>query len=323
MPWILGAVALLGVFNATALGFAQQLVAQQSHVGNRQGDTVALSLGYVMSGPLVLVLQALLATQPDSPRWRIFAFYEAVAVITACGLVSAMILVRRIFGEAEQESSAGEPLLQGGVGQSEEPLLHGGGGQSEEPPPDAQQDTALHYEAVESSSGMATQGESILGLALLAAALALSVGSSSLLFPFFTFVQSSGLVGMMLPKALFWARVLADVSGRVALRFIPPPSPPLLLSLALLKAASLSMAFMYVRGTLLPAHSDIGAITYVGLQWLMSGFLNAACYTALPAAVAPLALRRAAAGLTLAFQSACLLGLAGAFIVQLCVRMHP
>jgi len=59
-------------------------------------------------------------------------------------------------------------------------------------------------------------------VAPLAASLGSSVGVTVMLFPLFTVVRSSGLLGSMLPQALFVARMLPDILGRiVARRYMP------------------------------------------------------------------------------------------------------
>lgn len=56
----------------------------------------------------------------------------------------------------------------------------------------------------------------------LAASLGSSAGGAALLFPLLTVVRSSGLLGSLLPQALFAACVLADIIGRVAARRVIP-----------------------------------------------------------------------------------------------------
>lgn len=53
-----------------------------------------------------------------------------------------------------------------------------------------------------------------------AVALFLSVGASMVVAPFFTYVPSSGSTGDLLPQALFAARTLSDIVGRL-LPFVP------------------------------------------------------------------------------------------------------
>ena len=60
-------------------------------------------------------------------------------------------------------------------------------------------------------------------VAPLAVSLGSSVGVTVMLFPLFTVVRSSGLLGCMLPQALFAARMLADILSRAAARLHRPP----------------------------------------------------------------------------------------------------
>ena len=55
-------------------------------------------------------------------------------------------------------------------------------------------------------------------VAPLAASLGSSVGVTVMLFPLFTVVRSSGLLGSMLPQALFAACMLPDILGRIIAR---------------------------------------------------------------------------------------------------------
>lgn len=69
------------------------------------------------------------------------------------------------------------------------------------------------------------------------------------LFPFFTYAPSSGLFLDALPQVLFFSRLVADIAGRSAPRFkrLSIASPRLLLAIASGLAATLPLAFVYLK----------------------------------------------------------------------------
>lgn len=80
---------------------------------------------------------------------------------------------------------------------------------------------------ITAGAGRATQPQCnasavVRAVAPLALSLSSSVGVAVMLFPLFTVVRSSGLLGAMLPQALFVARMLPDIIGRMAARHYMP-----------------------------------------------------------------------------------------------------
>jgi hypothetical protein len=88
---------------------------------------VALSLGFVCSGPLVLAVEAALRMGPNAGWLQILALYEFVAVVCACGLAAALVAQWRIW-QLEQPArrsiseagGAAEPLLADGCNYAEQ-----------------------------------------------------------------------------------------------------------------------------------------------------------------------------------------------------------
>ncbi|KAK9804063.1 hypothetical protein WJX73_000717 [Symbiochloris irregularis] len=122
-------------------------------------------------------------------------------------------------------------------------------------------------------------------------------------FPFFTYAPSSGVLGDSLPKVLFFARLFADVGGRSTprVRALALTSKYALLGLACLCLVSLPAFFTYI--TVLQWHNDYVLTGYVVLLWYAAGYLNTCAYVVGPNIVAPAHKAMANALLALASQA--------------------
>lgn len=95
-----------------------------------------------------------------------------------------------------------------------------------------------------------------------------------LIFPFFTFVNSSGLFGSSLPKVLFFTRIFAELVGRLLPRCVCfAPTSTLVCFLSAFIAFQTPLFFLYI---ILPdaMQSDVVAVLYVAILWLLFGVLN-------------------------------------------------
>lgn len=90
LPRLLAAVAALGVVSSIAFGCSFQLAGRC-----QEGATVALTLGFVSSAPLVLALEAALRLGPCCSARQAAALYEAAAAVAGSGLVAALAVARR------------------------------------------------------------------------------------------------------------------------------------------------------------------------------------------------------------------------------------
>jgi hypothetical protein len=148
-----------------------------------------------------------------------------------------------------------------------------------------------------------------------ALALALSVGTSMLAFPFFTYTHSGGALGRSLPQALFYARLAGDVGGRVLTPRLGIAGPRSLVAWSLAKTALLLPLLLALLKPWL-AGGDYGLCAAVFGYWALSGAVNTSAYVVAPQLVPQH--RRAQAGgvMALVFQAACFLGLAAAAVLQ-------
>lgn len=262
-PWLLSSVTLLGVSSSIALGSCHQLAAQQPSQA-----TVALSLGYVCSGPLLLVVEAAVQLGPECSWYQILALYEIVALLSAAGLAAQLLVQLQMHRQQHSmhstqggRHSMPPPVSSwgpwGGVGSdgsaaegsAAEPLLSveqhsamgsAGGDSSGDEGPSAHTAASQHQgqglpagvgrvpapfpitwgaDSVDAAASSADMGRAsspciegqqavrsgVYRLVLsrvwpVAGAVAVSVGTSMLLFPLFTYVPSSGWLGMMLPQ---------------------------------------------------------------------------------------------------------------------------
>jgi hypothetical protein len=169
------------------------------------------------------------------------------------------------------------------------------------PPPPA----AAAAAPPEASSEGSNEGSAAASPALAAArliwpalvAIGLQASVALALFPFFTYLPSSGLLGESLPKVLFFGRIFADLAGRTLPR-LPALRPASIWPVLALAAGHLAVAplfFLYLKSP--PRwHSDGAAVAYVAAVWCASGYINTAANMCAPRMVPP-QLKSAAAGL--------------------------
>ncbi|GFH13152.1 uncharacterized protein HaLaN_08983, partial [Haematococcus lacustris] len=144
----------------------------------------------------------------------------------------------------------------------------------------------------------------------------ISVTVTYLIFPFFTFVKSSGWLGASLPQVLFFTRIFADLAGRFAPRCkaLLVHSPALLLTMALTKVAIGVGFFFYVKA-LDRFHHDLLSVSIVVVLWSLGGYINTCANILAPHLVEDHLVSRASALLALVFQVAHFVGLALALVL--------
>ncbi|MEW5307939.1 MAG: hypothetical protein WDW36_010307 [Sanguina aurantia] len=137
-----------------------------------------------------------------------------------------------------------------------------------------------------------------------------SVALLYLVFPFFTYIPSSGLLGESLPRVLFFVRIFADLLGRFLPRkkLFMTSSPSLILTLAVVEVAAVALFFGYLRA---PAqmHNDLLSVGIVAFIWLQGGYINTTSNLLAPNLVHPQLCGRASAVMALTFQVAHFAGL--------------
>ncbi|GBF88674.1 MFS general substrate transporter [Raphidocelis subcapitata] len=145
--------------------------------------------------------------------------------------------------------------------------------------------------------------------------------SSTLLncvFPFFTYLPSSGLLGETLPQWLFYGRIMADIVGRLLprRRALMVTSPPALLAAAtgIVVVAAAFFAYLQAPSSLL---SDPLAIALVVLLWAIGGYVNTISYILAPGLVPPKRATKASALMALTYQVAHIVGLVCATAIAL------
>lgn len=448
---LLWTVAVLGTLSAIAFSTSYQLVQWFRHA-----DIIALGLGAVGTGPLVLAIQLGLGVGSDPTRWQWIAMFEVVAVIMAAGVVSALSLFAQYWKimtgeeeylerhapllspaeqqqEQEQEDGAmrqaaassnaivlppdpfqglpvmltprprhphteeddvpylhhshsvsicqditspARPLLPAPGRHTSSPVRleqsHSAGpyfksahspglisayhtaastllsppaaqappssGQHEGSSPDpcpgplrqsrpggpgpgaeegglqgrkeGQEAPQLKMTALEETAAVMAQA----GVVMLA--FLISVTVTYLIFPFFTFVKSSGWLGASLPQVLFFTRIFADLAGRFAPRCkaLLVHSPALLLTMALTKVAIGVGFFFYVKA-LDRFHHDLLSVSIVVVLWSLGGYINTCANILAPHLVENHLVSRASALLALVFQVAHFVGLALALVL--------
>lgn len=148
-------------------------------------------------------------------------------------------------------------------------------------------------------------------------------GIALTLFPFFTYVPSSGYLGENLPKVLFFSRIFADVFGRVLPRvyMLSPTSIWPILVVALLKIVAEPLFFLYIKS---PAtwHSDVFMVVYVSLMWMGSGFVNTGANMLAPRMVPNDQRSTAAALMAIFYQIGHFVGLIVATVLALLMFGH-
>eukprot|EP00197_Chlamydomonas_leiostraca_P003288 CAMPEP_0202872354 /NCGR_PEP_ID=MMETSP1391-20130828/21020_1 /ASSEMBLY_ACC=CAM_ASM_000867 /TAXON_ID=1034604 /ORGANISM="Chlamydomonas leiostraca, Strain SAG 11-49" /LENGTH=364 /DNA_ID=CAMNT_0049553379 /DNA_START=39 /DNA_END=1129 /DNA_ORIENTATION=+ len=101
---LLWLTATIGVLSAVAFSTSYQLVQWF-----RNADVIALGVGGVGTGPLVLLLQQCLAMRPLPRRWQWIAQFEITAAIMAIGLFSAISLFAQYWKIMTGEEEYREP----------------------------------------------------------------------------------------------------------------------------------------------------------------------------------------------------------------------
>ncbi|KAK9849775.1 hypothetical protein WJX84_003292 [Apatococcus fuscideae] len=379
VPYLLWVTAFLGVFSGIAFGSSYQLVAYFEPV-----NTVALTTGYVGSGPIVLLLELFLQIGPQPSSGQIVVLFELVAAFTIAGLLAALGLLYSHWQALEGSDCASrqqllpqkqpEVTVRPAAIVSSSPRrrtsIEGkdtyGGERSRQatytaapsrlglPVPFSQTDagsTELSPQALgpsrphltivtERAASVASlpawpasphgadldkllaepptepsASRIMTGIWPAAFSLFLSVGTSILVFPFFTFVPTSGYLGSMLPQALFAARTVADIVGRLIPRTDCISTRWGMVGAGLVKTAITPLFFVYLAAGV-AWRSDVLAIAYIFAFWLMSGYINTCAYLVAPEWASLGGSAKAGALMALTFQSACLIALFLAFALE-------
>ncbi|KAL4452253.1 hypothetical protein ABPG75_007915 [Micractinium tetrahymenae] len=120
LPRLLAAVAALGVASSVAFGCSYQLAGRCE-----PSATVALTLGFVSSAPLVLVLEAALRLGPCCSAQQAAALYEAAAVVAGAGLAAALAVARQQRSYSRQRLRLGASVALS-LPRLQQPLLETG-----------------------------------------------------------------------------------------------------------------------------------------------------------------------------------------------------
>jgi len=131
-----------------------------------------------------------------------------------------------------------------------------------------------------------------------------------LVFPFFTYVPSSGMLGDQLPKVLFFVRLFADMTGRTLPRkkALALTSQRLLFGLSCVVAVTVPLFFLYLKSP--PRfHSDWLSIAFVVFTWGNLGYINTCSYMLAPQRVPTSAKGTANGALAIIYQTSHCLGL--------------
>ncbi|GIM13312.1 hypothetical protein Vretimale_16452 [Volvox reticuliferus] len=376
---------LVGVSYGIAFGTSYQIASKFA-----AGSTVALTTGFVSSGPVVLLLDLALKQGTYYTDEGLEKLFMWVAVITAGGLLSAFLLVltswrmlstsgphrvelkvpykAAVYGggaggkdgssathsyeratgpyvrhrsdQLYESASGGGPFGQSINGSHG---YHGHGGHHaitldfssahDHQPHDYSAGGNYSHLNQHQVFQMAASAESNSGdeskltkkdLPLLqliarifpaAICISISVGTSMLIFPFFTYMTSTGLLGERLAQVLFYIRLVGDILGRVVPRRMQATTVRKLMFWAVVKLAMVPLLF----GCIFTPHlvgGDITSMVVVALFWVLSGYLNTCSYLVAPTLVPPGQKSRASGLMTVAFQSACFGALMLAFAVQ-------
>ncbi|EFN58589.1 hypothetical protein CHLNCDRAFT_140764 [Chlorella variabilis] len=170
-------------------------------------------------------------------------------------------------------------------------------------------DSELHKEGLSGGGSASWQALRLMWPPL--AALSLSSTIALILFPLFTYVPTSGLLGETLPKVIFFVRIFADVLGRFLPRLglLASRSPYTPLAVASLKLAGVPLFLLYLKSPK-HLHSDVAVVLFVTMIWVLGGYINTMSNMLAPKLVPP-QLKGTAAGLmAIAYQAAHFLGLA-------------
>eukprot|EP00879_Flechtneria_rotunda_P012598 GHRR01013155.1.p1 GENE.GHRR01013155.1~~GHRR01013155.1.p1 ORF type:complete len:404 (+),score=171.24 GHRR01013155.1:43-1212(+) len=130
------------------------------------------------------------------------------------------------------------------------------------------------------------------------------------IFPFFTYVESSGVFGEYLPEVLFYSRMLADIVGRMLPRkkALAITSPPAIMAMAGMFLLLGGAFFAYLQVPPRMQH-DSYVVALVVVLWLGGGYLNTMSYILAPSLVPPRVCTKASALMALTYQVAHILGL--------------
>jgi len=150
-----------------------------------------------------------------------------------------------------------------------------------------------------------------------ALALLVSVGSSMLAFPFFSYIPQTGSMGAWVSQAAFYARLGGDIAGRL----LPPHWQACTLRRLIVFAALKALLLPLLLPALLwPAAvgGDRGLVLLVAVNWALSGYVNTGAYLVAPTLVSATSPLRPRVGgfMALSFQISCFLGLMGATALQ-------
>ncbi|KAA6418939.1 MAG: hypothetical protein FRX49_11043 [Trebouxia sp. A1-2] len=109
-----------------------------------------------------------------------------------------------------------------------------------------------------------------------------------MVFPFFTYVPSSGWLNDLLPKVLFFSTIIANLVGRTLPKWkmFAIKSPTFLMYLGFVKLAAAPLCFVYLKSSS-RWQSDAGATVYVTVVWALGGYLNTCSYMVAPTCVVP------------------------------------
>ena len=162
----------------------------------------------------------------------------------------------------------------------------------------------------EDVSGFENLKRTIRGIYPATIAIGLQAGIALTLFPFFTYLPSSGRFGAELPKVLFFVRIFADIVGRVLPRspmFKPDTIWPVFV-VAMCKLAAEPLFFLYLKS---PSgwHSDMGIVVYIAMMWAAGGYVNTTSNMLAPHMVAPQYRSTAAGMMALTYQLGHFIGL--------------
>ncbi|KAK9865209.1 hypothetical protein WJX84_011196 [Apatococcus fuscideae] len=138
-----------------------------------------------------------------------------------------------------------------------------------------------------------------------------------LIFPFFTYIESSGLIGESLPKVIFFVRLFADITGRMLPRMqrLAIESTFGLMALALAVTASIPLFFLYLKAPEAWLNDGI-VIGYVIITWLACGYLNTSTFITAPKLVSPKQKSQAAGLMAVSYQSSHCAGLGMAVLLS-------
>mmetsp|Transcript_7512 Transcript_7512/g.27585 ORF Transcript_7512/g.27585 Transcript_7512/m.27585 type:complete len:286 (-) Transcript_7512:1320-2177(-) len=149
----------------------------------------------------------------------------------------------------------------------------------------------------------------------------ISMFCSILVYPFFPYLPAEDSAARLC-QTLFFIKVIGDIVGRVIL-FVPSlnlTSPRTLLMLAMVRLAMLPVFFLYIGIDALP-RSDLLVKTFVGVYWVMSGYVNTSSFKMAPTTVDAKLRPQTQSLMTFIFQCSILTALVSAFILRYSVML--